>query len=141
MPLGLPQLTALLVSGGPNTVHELYHPDGSRSQAGPADRQQQLDELTGHVHRFVAQGADLARRQPRCTATRASRDAVQAAPVVVAVLEPGAPSAPHRQRSTVGGTGCNTADAAPASARCRAAEEEPKNREISGRLHEGSDPF
>jgi hypothetical protein len=56
MPLGLPQLTALLVSGGPNTVHELYHPDGSRSQAGPADRQQHLDELAGHVRRFVAEG-------------------------------------------------------------------------------------
>lgn len=56
MPMGLPQLTALLVGGGPHTVHELHHPDGSRSQAGPADRQQQLDELAGHVHRFVAQG-------------------------------------------------------------------------------------
>lgn len=30
--------------------------DGSRSQAGPVDRQQDLDELTGHVRRFAAEG-------------------------------------------------------------------------------------
>lgn len=29
MPLGLPQLTAVLVGGGPATVYELYHPDCS----------------------------------------------------------------------------------------------------------------
>lgn len=56
MPMGLPQLTALLIGGGPNTVHELHQPDGSRSQAGPVDRQQHLDELTGHIRRFVAEG-------------------------------------------------------------------------------------
>jgi hypothetical protein len=56
MPMGLPQLTALLVGGGPATVHELYHPDGTRSQAGPVERQQHLDELTGHVRRFAAEG-------------------------------------------------------------------------------------
>ena len=56
MPMGLPHLTAVLVGGGPNTVHELHHPDGSRSQAGPVDRQQHLDELTGHIRRFVAEG-------------------------------------------------------------------------------------
>lgn len=56
MPMGLPQLTAILVGGGPNTVHELHHPDGTRSQAGPVERQQHLDELTGHVRRFAAEG-------------------------------------------------------------------------------------
>jgi hypothetical protein len=56
MPMGLPQLTAVLVGGGPNTVHELHHPDGSRSQAGPVDRQRHLEELAGHVHRFAAEG-------------------------------------------------------------------------------------
>ncbi|WP_346053895.1 hypothetical protein [Amycolatopsis dongchuanensis] len=56
MPMGLPQLTAVLVGGGPTTVHELHHPDGSRSQAGPVERQQHLDELTGHVRRFAAEG-------------------------------------------------------------------------------------
>lgn len=56
MPMGLPQLTAALVGGGPNTVHELHRLDGSRSQAGPVDRQQHLDELTGHVRRFAAEG-------------------------------------------------------------------------------------
>ncbi|WP_236808239.1 hypothetical protein [Amycolatopsis albispora] len=56
MPMGLPQLTAVLIGGGPSTVHELHHPDGSRSQAGSADRQQHLDELTGHIRRLVAEG-------------------------------------------------------------------------------------
>lgn len=56
MPMGLPQLTAVLLAGGPDTVHELHHPDGSRSQAGPAERRQHLDELTGHVQRFIAEG-------------------------------------------------------------------------------------
>jgi hypothetical protein len=44
------------VGGGPNTVHELHHPDGSRSQAGPAERQQHLNELVGCVRRFAAEG-------------------------------------------------------------------------------------
>lgn len=51
MPMGLPQLTAVLVGGGPTTVHKLYRQDGSRSQAGPVERQQHLDELTDHVRR------------------------------------------------------------------------------------------
>ncbi|MFI5614649.1 hypothetical protein [Amycolatopsis sp. NPDC051903] len=57
MPIGLPQLGAILLGGGPATVHTLHHPDGGQSQAGPADRQQHLDELTEHVHRFAAEGA------------------------------------------------------------------------------------
>lgn len=57
MPLGLPQLPTVLLGGGPNTVHELHHPDGSSSQAGPIDRQEHLDELTGHVRRVAAEGA------------------------------------------------------------------------------------
>jgi hypothetical protein len=56
MPMGLPQLTAVLVGGGPTTVHELYRQEGSRSQAGPVERQQHLDELPGHVRRFAAEG-------------------------------------------------------------------------------------
>jgi hypothetical protein len=36
--LGLPQLTAFLVGGGPDAVHELQHSDGICSQAGPVDR-------------------------------------------------------------------------------------------------------
>lgn len=56
MPMGLPQLTAVLVGGGPNTVHELHRPDGPRIQAGPVERRQHLDELTGHVRRFAAEG-------------------------------------------------------------------------------------
>jgi hypothetical protein len=55
VPLGLPQVAATLLAGGPHTVLELHHPDGGRSSAGPAERQQHLDELTKHVHRFAAQ--------------------------------------------------------------------------------------
>lgn len=55
MPLGLPEIAARLIAGGPNTVHELHHTDGRRSTAGPAQRQQHLDELTDHVHRAAAQ--------------------------------------------------------------------------------------
>lgn len=47
---------AVLLGGGPNTVHELRHPDGSHFQAGPVERRQHLDELTGHVRRFAADG-------------------------------------------------------------------------------------
>jgi hypothetical protein len=88
MPMGLPQQTAVLVGGGPNTVHELHHPDGSRSQAGPADRQQQLEELTGHVHRFAAQGPFWPGDNLVAPAARASDDAVQAVPAIAAVLNP-----------------------------------------------------
>ncbi|MHA6628758.1 hypothetical protein ACU61A_25240 [Pseudonocardia sichuanensis] len=56
MPLGLPELAARLLAGGPSTVHELHYTDGSGSSAGPAQRQQQLDELIGHV-RTVAEQA------------------------------------------------------------------------------------
>ncbi|MBI1758139.1 MAG: hypothetical protein HYR62_02775 [Actinobacteria bacterium] len=56
MPVGLPQLAAVLVGGGPTTVHEMYHPDGSCSQAGPVERREHLDELAGHVRRFSAEG-------------------------------------------------------------------------------------
>jgi hypothetical protein len=55
MPLGLPQVTALLVGSGPTTVHTLHHPDGSRSQVGPAEREYELADLTGHVHRVAAE--------------------------------------------------------------------------------------
>lgn len=56
IPLGLPPLTALLLSGGPTTVHGLHDYDGSRSTAGPADRQESLDDLTDRVRAFVGRG-------------------------------------------------------------------------------------
>ncbi len=43
------------IRGGPTTVHTLYHPDGSRSQVGPAEREYELADLTGHVHRIAAE--------------------------------------------------------------------------------------
>jgi len=54
MLMGLPELTLALMRGGPTTVCTLYHPDGTRSCAGPADRQQRLGELTAQVRRFAA---------------------------------------------------------------------------------------
>lgn len=56
MPLGLSSLAAALLGGGPNTVLELRDLDGSRSQAGPAERREQVDEMRGHVQRFAAEG-------------------------------------------------------------------------------------
>ncbi|UJW36914.1 hypothetical protein L3Q67_45430 (plasmid) [Saccharothrix sp. AJ9571] len=55
MPIGLPHVPALLLSGGPATTHTLHHPDGSTSRVGPDERQQQLAELTGHVRQYVAE--------------------------------------------------------------------------------------
>jgi hypothetical protein len=56
MAMALPQLVAALVGCGPSTVYEVLHPDGSRSQAGPADRQQHLEVLAGHVRLEAAHG-------------------------------------------------------------------------------------
>lgn len=56
MPMGLPQVSAILLAGGPNNVHTLYHPDGSESRIGPAERAQQLAERMGVVDRFAADG-------------------------------------------------------------------------------------
>ncbi|WP_197288352.1 hypothetical protein [Nocardia sp. NRRL S-836] len=56
MSMGLPQLTALLLSSGPNTVHQLQQADGSRFQAGPVDRLDRLGEMTRHVQRFLEEG-------------------------------------------------------------------------------------
>ncbi|GAA4010664.1 hypothetical protein GCM10022247_36110 [Allokutzneria multivorans] len=56
MPLGLPEATVVALASGPETVHELYYPDGGRAQSGPAERRQHLEEMTGHVRRFVEQG-------------------------------------------------------------------------------------
>lgn len=56
MSLGLPPRAALLLSNGPETVHDLLHPDGTRSTAGPPDRQTELDDLTDRVRAFVARG-------------------------------------------------------------------------------------
>ncbi|UKD58597.1 hypothetical protein L3Q65_18340 [Amycolatopsis sp. FU40] len=54
--MGLPQVSAILLAGGPNNVHTLYHPDGSESRIGPAERAQQLAERMGVVDRFAADG-------------------------------------------------------------------------------------
>jgi hypothetical protein len=57
MPVGLPQVAAVLLAGGPNTDHTLYHPDGSRSWVGGAERAEQLLELTHRVHANAPQRA------------------------------------------------------------------------------------
>lgn len=56
IPLGLAPLAAQLLSQGPNTIHDLHHPDGTRLRVGPAERQEQLDDLTDRVRAFVARG-------------------------------------------------------------------------------------
>ena len=57
MPMGLPQVAATLLSGGPTTVHTLQYLDGRREQVGPAERQQQVFDLTRRVGAYAAQGA------------------------------------------------------------------------------------
>lgn len=57
MPLGLPEVTAHLVAMGPTTVNTFYNEsNGSTEKRGPGDRQAALDDLAGHVARFVATG-------------------------------------------------------------------------------------
>jgi hypothetical protein len=57
MPVGLPQVAAVLLAGGPNTTHTLHHPGGGRSQVGAAERREELLKLTRHVHANADQGA------------------------------------------------------------------------------------
>ena len=57
MPLGLPQMDAVLLAGGPTTVHTVIHPNGGESRIGAAERRLRLEAITGHVNRFAAQGA------------------------------------------------------------------------------------
>ena len=54
--LGLPQVQAFLLAQGPNTDSTLHYTDGTTAQRGPADRQRVLDDLTGHLHRVLAEG-------------------------------------------------------------------------------------
>lgn len=56
MPLGLPPVAAALLSNGPTTAVNLHRPDGSREVVGGPERQGYIDELTGAVRSFVAQG-------------------------------------------------------------------------------------
>ncbi len=71
MPLGLPALGASLLAHGPTTEHTVHYVDAPPARAGAADRQRQLDELTGAVRAYVARapfwpGGDLVEppRQP-----------------------------------------------------------------------------
>ncbi|MDG6107146.1 hypothetical protein Daura_32420 [Dactylosporangium aurantiacum] len=56
MHLGLPDHKVTMLVNGPETVYSFIEPDGGRSMRGPADRQREVDELTGKVHEFVARG-------------------------------------------------------------------------------------
>lgn len=56
MPLGLPQLTAGLLGNGPTTRFTALEVGRGERTFGPADRQQHLDELAGHLRSFAAQG-------------------------------------------------------------------------------------
>lgn len=54
--LGVPEVAAVLLSGGPNTRQVLQQAGGGQVILGASDRQLQLEELSGHVRAFVAQG-------------------------------------------------------------------------------------
>lgn len=56
MPLGLPDEAAGLLAQGPTSTLTLHFPDGRRATRGPADREQQVTVLAGHVATFAAQG-------------------------------------------------------------------------------------
>jgi hypothetical protein len=54
--LGLPPRAAVLLANGPDTLHDLHEVGVGRTQAGPADRRRELDDLTRRVEAFVARG-------------------------------------------------------------------------------------
>jgi hypothetical protein len=56
LPLGLPQVSAALLSMGPEATLTVHGPSGLREVKGPADRQQVLTELSEQVNGLVAQG-------------------------------------------------------------------------------------
>jgi hypothetical protein len=50
-------MMAQMLAMGPTTVNHFYNPtDGTTEQRGPRDRQNALDELGGHLRRYLAQG-------------------------------------------------------------------------------------
>jgi len=55
VPLGLPQVAAVLLNNGPQTVITLHRPDGGTEQVGPAHRQAELDKLTAQVRAYAEQ--------------------------------------------------------------------------------------
>ena len=56
MPLGLTPLQAFLLAQGPGTDNVVHYTDGTTEHRGPEHRQQVLDDLTTHLHRFLADG-------------------------------------------------------------------------------------
>lgn len=56
MPLGLTSRAVAVLSNSPRSQHTIYYVDGTQKKLGPAERQVELDTLTGHVEKFVAQG-------------------------------------------------------------------------------------
>lgn len=57
VPLGLPQAASMLLANGPNTTVQIHDLDGTTQVMGGPERQRQLDEITGQVRTFAAQGA------------------------------------------------------------------------------------
>lgn len=53
--IGLPQVAAVLMGGGPTTRHAIYVTDGTQFTAGGPERQRELDNLAAHVHSFADQ--------------------------------------------------------------------------------------
>jgi hypothetical protein len=56
MPLGLPAVASVLLANGPTSKTHLIRPNGKGSEAGPEQRQKELDDLSRHVRAFVARG-------------------------------------------------------------------------------------
>ncbi len=56
MPLGLPSVAAASLANAPYTEVNVYRPDGSRSTISTREREQYIDELTGHIANFTASG-------------------------------------------------------------------------------------
>ncbi|MEU1813131.1 hypothetical protein [Micromonospora aurantiaca (nom. illeg.)] len=56
MPLGLPNVAAGLLAHGPTTNLTVFNVGAAEAEAGPVQRQHQLDQLTDAVRAYAAQG-------------------------------------------------------------------------------------
>jgi hypothetical protein len=54
MPLGMPNLALSLLAIGPTSTATIHYLDGGSALAGWRERQEQIDELTAHIHSYVA---------------------------------------------------------------------------------------
>lgn len=50
VPIGLPEMTLILLINGPLTINTVYRTDGSAEQVGPDEREAALDDLSGKIN-------------------------------------------------------------------------------------------